>query len=242
MFADFSPAPSDRHVRPLWRVRDMLFGLAILVAIFVLLSIAFVAFGLDSNGDERPTFFAVTTVACQLLLAGSVAWLAYRRGLRPADLGLTVPPRWRTALIAWFGAYGIIMSYGILLLLLEAAGVNVSLFEASNDLPVEARSSAIVLVLLAVGVTALAPLSEELFFRALLFRGLRGYWRLRTSLLVSGIAFGLFHANIGVIMPFAAIGALFAWANERSGSLWTSIVAPAGVNTVSFLLSVTAES
>lgn len=242
MFAEFSQPASDAPARPLWRVRDMFYGIALLVATIVLISLTFIAYGVDPDGDERPTFFGLTTITFQLLLIASVVWLAYRRGLRPADLGLTVRPRLGTALTAWLGAYAIIIGYGVLLLLLESAGVNVSAFEASNDIPVDIRESAFVLVLFAVGVVALGPVAEELFFRALLFRGMRGYWRLRTSLLVSGLAFGLFHINLGVLLPFAAIGALFAWANERNGSLWTPIAAHAGINTVSFLLSITAES
>jgi membrane protease YdiL (CAAX protease family) len=86
-------------------------------------------------------------------------------------------------------------------------------------------------------VVLVAPFAEELFFRALIFRGTRGYWGVGPSLLMSGLAFGLFHLNPSVILPFAAIGVLFAWANEQSGSLWTSITAHAAFNTVSFALS-----
>jgi membrane protease YdiL (CAAX protease family) len=94
------------------------------------------------------------------------------------------------------------------------------------------------MVVLGVAVVLVAPLSEELFFRALVFRGLRGYWRLLPSLAVSGVLFGAFHGNVSVVLPFAFIGALFAWGYEESDSLWIPIVAHALVNGLSFALSV----
>ena len=90
-------------------------------------------------------------------------------------------------------------------------------------------------VTLAIATIIGAPLSEELLFRGLLHRGLRGYWRRFPAMSLSGALFGIFHLNIGVLVPFAFIGALWAWAYEESGSLWTTIAAHAGVNGVAFI-------
>ncbi len=181
---------------------------------------------------------AMATLAFELLFGGAVVWLAYRRGLHPRDLGFVRPLRWRPALIAWLGAYVVLQVYQLALEVLRRQGLDVSRFDDGNVLPFDKIESTAVLVIFGLAVVVVAPLAEELFFRALLFRGMRGYWRLFPSLLASGAAFGIFHVNPSVVVPFAAIGMLFAWANEQTGSLWTSISAHAAVNGISFFLGV----
>jgi membrane protease YdiL (CAAX protease family) len=83
-----------------------------------------------------------------------------------------------------------------------------------------------------------APLAEEIFFRALLFRGLDGVWATWAAIVVSGLAFGVFHLNPSVLVPFSVIGMLFAWAFKASGSLWVTIIAHFIINTVSFIVTV----
>jgi membrane protease YdiL (CAAX protease family) len=219
----------------------MLYGLGLLIASLVLVTVALVVANIEGDGAAADFAAGVSTAAFELFFGAAVVWLAYRRGLRAPDLGFVRPRHWGPAAIAWAGAYLILLVYGMLLALLDAFGVNVSAFEGGNELPVDVRSSLGVALIFAFAVVVIAPFSEELFFRALLFRGMQGYWRLWPSMLVSGLAFGLFHGNLSVIAPFAAIGALFAWANARTDSLWTSITAHAGVNGVSFALSLLVE-
>ena len=239
VFAEFPPAEADATRPPLWRVRDMAYGVGLLVLSLGAVTVAIVILGAaPTEGDDLGGITGgVSTIAFGLLFGASVLLLAYRRGLGAADLGFVRPTRWRPAMIAWSGAYGVLIAYGVLLAVLDALGVNVSMFNEGNPLPVDARQEAQVLIVFAVAVVLVAPFAEELFFRALIFRGTRGYWGVGPSLLMSGLAFGLFHLNPSVILPFAAIGVLFAWANEQSGSLWTSITAHAAFNAVSFALS-----
>lgn len=215
----------------------MLYGIALLVASLALITAGLVLFRIEGGGRGADIAAGVSTVAFELFFGAAVVWLAYRRGLRAPDLGFVRPRHWGPAVVAWAGAYAIIALYQLLLFLLARAGVETGSFQGGNELPVDLRGSVAVALIFAVAVVVVAPFSEELFFRALLFRGMQGYWRLWPSMLVSGLAFGLFHGNLGVIAPFAAIGALFAWANARTGSLWTSITAHAGVNGLSFALS-----
>jgi membrane protease YdiL (CAAX protease family) len=245
VFAEFSPQAAEDSPRPptrrLWRVRDMLYGIALLLASFVLIAVGLVASGVGEEGKAADIAAGVSTLAFELLFGAAVVWLAYRRGLRARDLGFVRPSHWGPIAIAWGGSYAILLLYGMLLALLDSLGVDVGAFEGSNELPVDVRSSLVVTLIFLVAVVLVAPVSEELFFRALLFRGMQSYWRLWPAMLVSGLAFGLFHGNLSVIAPFAGIGALFAWANARTDSLWTSITAHAGVNGVSFALSLLVE-
>lgn len=242
VFAEFSPQAAEASSRPLWRVRDMLYGIALLFASLALILGGLVVAGVDRGGEAKDIAAGVSTVVFELLFGTAVVWLAYRRGLRAPDLGFVRPRHWWPAAVAWIGAYVILLLYGLLLSALDAIGVDVGLFEGTNELLVDdLRGNLLVVLIFALAVVVIAPISEELFFRALLFRGMQGYWRLWPSMLGSGLAFGLFHGNLGVIAPFAAIGALFAWANARTGSLWTSITAHASVNGISFALSLLVE-
>lgn len=244
MFAEFNPpsnAPSVEAPAPRpWLVRDMFYGVALLFASLVIVGFGLVLADGDAAGEISDVGIGVATLVSEALFGLAVVWLAYRRGLSAADLGFVAPRSWRPAFLAWFGTYAILTLYQVALRALEAIGVDSSAFEATNSLPVNARQSVLVFLLFAAGIVIVAPLAEELFFRALLFRGMRGYWRLGTAIFVSGLAFGLFHVNLGIVIPFTAIGALFAWANYRTGSIWTSISAHAGINTVSFALSLAA--
>lgn len=219
----------------------MLYGIALLVASLVLITVALVVANVEGGSEGADFVAGLSTAAFELMFGAAVVWLAYRRGLRAKDLGFVRPRSWGPAAIAWAGAYLILVVYAILLALLSAIGLDVGAFEGGNELPVDLRGSLAVALIFALAVVVIAPFSEELFFRALLFRGMQGYWRLWPSMLVSGLAFGLFHGNLSVIAPFAAIGALFAWANARTDSLWTSITAHAGVNGLSFALSLLVE-
>ena len=91
--------------------------------------------------------------------------------------------------------------------------------------------------MLALGATVVlvAPVAEELYFRAFLFRAARPRLGVLAAALLSGALFAVFHANLAVLLPFTLVGALFAWGFEASGSLWTSIVAHFLVNGLGFL-------
>ncbi len=246
MFVEFTPPDAASATRALriWRASDMLLGVGMLVLSVIAVTAALVVLGVTPGAPGNTSdnmAAAVATIALELLFGGAVLWLAARRGLGWADLGFVRPRRWGPVGIAWAGSYVVIVAYQLLLAAVKSVGVDVSMFDDANALPVDPRESVVLLLLLGTAVVVVAPFCEELFFRALLFRGMRGYWRLAPSLAVSGLAFGAFHLNPSVVLPFALIGVLFAWANEQSGSLWTSIAAHAGVNGVSFALSLVVE-
>jgi membrane protease YdiL (CAAX protease family) len=232
-----SPAPDAVRQR-IWRSRDILLGLGLVVGAFVLVLIGLGVYVGVTGDEDSDTPGIVSTLCFELLIGASVLFLAARRGKSFRDLGFRRPRHWGPLAVVWGGAYGVLIAYQIVLALLKAAGVDTDRLSEGNPLPVGPGEQLALLVILGVAVVAVAPLSEELFFRALVFRGLRGYWRLLPSLAVSGTLFAAFHGNISVFVPFAFIGALFAWGYEESDSLWVPIIAHALVNGVSFALSV----
>ena len=209
----------------------MVSALAVVVIAFVVLAGLFATTA--ERGDGVNGMGAAAIVGFNLILVATVLLLAARRGITAAELGLVRPRAWGPMAIAWFGAYVILICYVAGIALLDTLGLPVEAFEGGNTIDFDHSRVALVVVL-GIATVIGAPLSEELLFRGLLFRGLRGYWRSLPAMALSGALFGIFHVNLAVLVPFSAIGALWGWAYEESGSLWTTIAAHAGVNGVAF--------
>jgi membrane protease YdiL (CAAX protease family) len=231
--------PHPEALRPrIWRGRDILAALGLVILAFLAVLIALGVYVAATGDDESDAPGIVSTLLFELLIGATVLLMASRRGLGFRDLGFGRPRRWAPLGFVWAGSYGVLVVYQIVLALLHEAGLDVDRFTEGNPLPIGPDENIALMAVLGAAVVLVAPLSEELFFRALVFRGLRGYWRLLPSLAVSGVLFGAFHGNISVFLPFAFIGALFAWGYEESDSLWIPIAAHALVNGLSFALSV----
>ena len=223
--------PGVATLPQLWRVRDMVSALAVVVIAFAVLAGLFAT--TVERGEGVNSAGAAAIVGFNLLLVATVLLLAARRGITLAQLGFVRPRVWGPMAIAWFGAYVILVCYVAAIALLDTLGLPVEAFKGGNTIEFDQNRVALVVVL-AISTVIGAPLSEELLFRGLLHRGLRGYWRALPAMALSGALFGIFHVNLAVLVPFAAIGLLWAWAYEESGSLWTTITAHAGVNGVAF--------
>ncbi|HEY9755734.1 MAG TPA: type II CAAX endopeptidase family protein [Oculatellaceae cyanobacterium] len=89
--------------------------------------------------------------------------------------------------------------------------------------------------LIAVGL--LAPIGEEVIFRALLFGWLRKRFSVLVSVLISGSIFAFFHADPGQLVQLTAAGCLFAFVYERTRSLIPTIVAHACMNSTSVIIT-----
>lgn len=240
-------APVAAQPTRIWRGRDALIGVGLLVAIFVLVNVLAVAVvvALDVDRDDEVGLSFVTASASIVFgafLATLVLALARRRRISMAELGFRRPDRWGPVGIAVVGSYAAIIAYGAIVTLLTELGVDTHLFEGGNNIPLDDRPDGAPLVawlmLFGIAVTIGAPLAEELFFRGLLFRALDGMWPGWIAIAVSGLAFGAFHVNLPVLIPFSIVGMLFAWSFRASGSIWVSIAAHFIINSVSFIVAV----
>ncbi len=235
MFADL-PQVMEREPEPLqriWRVRDLVIGVTAMIVAFI--AVVGTLALLRVHGFVAG--FAATLLF-EVILAAIVLGLARLRRISFAQLGFVRPRNWGLAITAWLGSYAVAISYALALLALKAAHLDTSRLEGGNPLPLGPDATPLMLGALGVLVIGFAPVCEELFFRGFVFRCVRGFAPLFAAALISGLGFAVFHANLAVVVPYALIGALFAWSVESSGSLWTSIVAHTLVNTLSFVVSV----
>lgn len=171
--------------------------------------------------------FIVAALAATIMAnGGGLAEAARRLGMRPFGPRIVV-----TVLI------------GIVAYLMIAAVIAALLAPEQQDIAetLGADENATLAVTIAAGVLIIAgaAISEELFFRGLLFGGIRQRLTLWPAALISGVLFGLPHlptGDLAVGLQLAVFGAVLAWAYERSGTLWAPITLHALNNTLAFLV------
>lgn len=197
------------------------------------------------NGAIGRSEIIATIVADVVIVGVIVFWLARRhREWRAAMVLPPGPERIRRDLL--YGAIaGLILvpavgliSGGIEVVLRQALGHQVTTPE--QVAPGLSPLAAGFLVVLAVVV---APISEELFFRGVLFRSVRdrhGFW---AAALASALPFGLVHYVpspaidafvLQLTMVFTGIG--LAWIYERRGSVVASMAAHVAFNVVGLVV------
>jgi uncharacterized protein len=86
------------------------------------------------------------------------------------------------------------------------------------------------LVWMIVLAAIVAPITEELIFRAGLFRYLRTRIPRALALILPALLFALLHGNLAAFTPLCALGVFFALAYERTGSIAVPMIAHALFN------------
>lgn len=118
---------------------------------------------------------------------------------------------------------------------------------ARLGLPLDLEPQAAVEMLYTAGTTAeylglsfiavvIAPIVEEYFFRAGLYRFLKSRFRPVAAILLSSLIFSLMHASLTNLLPLMALGCLLCWVYEHTGNLRTVIYMHAFFNLNSIVL------
>lgn len=102
-------------------------------------------------------------------------------------------------------------------------------------LMVEAESPLTSAILIGFAVIV-APLAEEIVFRAGLFRYLRTRVPRIVAYLLPAVIFGALHGNLAAFVPLTTLAVVFAFAYERTGRIAVPIVAHALFNLNTILL------
>lgn len=91
-------------------------------------------------------------------------------------------------------------------------------------------------VLTVIYAAIVAPIVEELIFRKLLLDRLRRYGDI-PAILMTGIAFGLFHMNLAQFFYAAALGFIFAYVTIRTNTVRYSILLHIMINFIGTVIS-----
>lgn len=177
-----------------------------------------------------------------LLLGAILAALFTRSRARPAT-DSTVMPVARVSLLRG-GAGAFLAALPVVTLLNLGWTGLLTLFEVEAPpqelvfLMVEAESP-LTTVLLIIFAVVVAPLAEELVFRAGFFRYLRTRTPKWIAYLLPAAIFGALHGNLAAFVPLTALAIVFAVAYERTGRIGVPIIAHAlfNLNTVALLFA-----
>ncbi len=117
-------------------------------------------------------------------------------------------------------------------------GVNAllsSLTGGDTSNPVAELMSMEILLVNILSVVIIAPIGEELIFRKLLMDRLNRYGGV-TSILISGLAFGLMHGNFSQFFYATLLGFLLGYVYYRTGKIRLTITLHAAINLVGGIL------
>ena len=142
---------------------------------------------------------------------------------------------WRPAL-AVIGCYVMVAVYAAIVNALDIGAL-----QPESTVPFEVLRHPATIVLTGIAVIVTAPLSEEIFYRGLIFGGLQrwGFW---PAALISGAVFSGVHLDPGSLIPFFIIGVVLAWLFWRRGNLWESVAFHVLFNAASFSLLLVTEA
>lgn len=81
----------------------------------------------------------------------------------------------------------------------------------------------------------LVPIAEELVFRGMMFKRMRGQASYRRAAVYSSLVFGLFHGNLVQMLYAFALGMMLTYVYEKYGSVKAPIVAHMVMNLISVI-------
>ena len=227
-----------------WDLKDLLFCTVAVIGLFLLVLAAIIGPVVALTDNEKGTeALLAQAIGVTLWDAGMVAlviWFVRRRGGDWRNLGFR-PSRVSIGGNRHLGSVLFVaLMYGVSIATVAGYSVLVDLVGLDSLLPGqqiddEAFDHTAVAVALGIAVVIAAPLAEEVFFRGFFFAGLRRRMPFVVAALISGFLFSLAHADPGLVIPFTLVGAILAFAYERSGSLYTNIGLHFVFNLLSYL-------
>ncbi|HYN90344.1 MAG TPA: type II CAAX endopeptidase family protein [Thermoleophilaceae bacterium] len=215
---------------PPWYAPAALFGAfgAIVVASFPLLPVI-LTFGI-SEAVAGIALLALLLVQDGLLVLAALLLASLKRSPRRWHFGIRATRLWPTV--------GLTVLAFALMLGFELGYIELFQVDETNveDL---GQGNPVAGFAVALAVIVVAPVAEEIFFRAFFYRALRTRLAVWSAALIDGLVFGALHfqgTDTAIILPVIAVfGVGQCLVYERTGSLFAVIAIHAAFNTVAML-------
>ncbi len=226
--------------RPRWSWWD---AMMVLVALFALIPVtwalrkiiknAVTALGVTGSSLQTLLLFSATVIQATVMVLAVIV-LTRRKGSTGKDLGLIWQNPRNKILTGLLG--GLVLGIGVI-------GVGALVSAITGPPPpqdIERFFSGIKtgrdLWLPFISVSVLAPFSEELYFRGMIYPLFRVRLGPAGAMVLSALFFGALHLDLYRLIPISAGGIVLAYFYERTGSLLTSMVAHSTWNTLMLLM------
>ena len=165
-----------------------------------------------------------------VFIGGALLFAALTRRPQPWHFGIRSTPFWRT--LGWT-----VLAFAVMI------GVEVglvALFQLEDtDIEQLEKLSTVAAIAISLVVVLLAPVAEEIFFRAFFYRALRTRQPVWPAALITGCVFASVHfqyyAQPALLLIIAAFGIGQCLLYERTGSLFAVIATHAAFNTFASL-------
>jgi membrane protease YdiL (CAAX protease family) len=191
-----------------------------LLTVRVLIPLLGLLFGAGAN----PLLVSMLAIIVQsLVLSGFVLWFVVRRrGVSWAELGFVpLPSGWiPKAILLAILALPLVGLMNVAVQFMVGEPLENPQLKALAPLGFSWFAMLSMLFLAAVVV----PVVEEIVFRGVFYAWLRDRLAIAPALAINAVVFAAVHGIPALIPALAVVGVLLAWAYERSGSIWASIV------------------
>lgn len=197
----------------------------------------------NSTGAQFLVMLLVT-----LFASSAVYYLIKHARILPARIG-AIKPKWRdlgyaaVAYVLYFITYFIFIIIATQLL----SGLDT---DQAQDIGFENIGGSLGMAMAFLSLVILPPIWEETVFRGFLFSSLRAKMRLRFAVILTSLAFGAAHLELGNGGPLVWVAAIDTFIlscvlcllREKTGSLWSPILLHTGKNFIAFYLLFIAAS
>jgi len=178
--------------------------------------------------DEAKQVDGMRLMALTLFPASAgIAWIwlhavwGERQGWR--GLGIITPPSKWLSYAVFAGVIAVILNSSIVHLFQPILG-------SPSPLPIGGSGGltdqpVYVIFAFFVGASILAPLLEEIIFRAILFARLRQQFTFLPAAAISAVSHAIMHGDVATMPGLTVVFIIFAYLYERTGCLWLPIIA-----------------
>jgi membrane protease YdiL (CAAX protease family) len=227
--------------RATWRAWE---AVAVYIVAFIVAGLATLPILATIENEDLATL-AASAVAAVVITGVLLAWLSFsHRGWREI-MGFPRDGEWwaeiRSSIGFGLALYPAMVFVVGLILTVILGMISGERVEAPEQVPSD--PSVVAAIIIVAYAVVIAPLHEELFFRGVLFRGVRDRYGLVPGLIASGVGFGLIHfLDTEWQDALLLIGVMFfngialAWWYERRGTIVAPVVAHMVFNIIGLTL------
>lgn len=233
------------------KIRAMGFSLAIIIVYLLNSILAGIVYGLllvigvigngmdiDSFLDSNSILFLSTVSILSIIVFGIILYFKQKNSIKYSDKpfvslrGKVEKKEFMESITLFLGAFGITILWVILISFLSESSPFYKELLESHDSTLGNLVGTESLMFSIITIAIIVPITEELFFRGLIYGRLRQAMRPIVAILISSIVFGIFHGNVVQGVYAFLIGCTLALVYEKTDSLILSIFGHGLINAI----------